>query len=574
MSDLKVNFERLKTAVDWSAKQLKTPREERKEAIKQFVGSHYSDNGAPRKVPTNLIELATTIYTRQLASRPPKVMISTGRQELKPFSRNMEIALNQVPEEINLQDTLQKVVTEAIFFMGVCKVGLHATGEKLGEEYGETFVDLISIDDYFCDMSAKSRGEMQFEGNDYWISLDKAKQLYGDDVEATEYTTINDRGEESAQGVSVDNSVDLYKDKVWLRDVYLYDSGQMVTYGVKSGKLLRVIDWDGPDEGPYHTLSFTDVPGNLLPLPPVSLWRDLHDLANILFRKLSRQADAKKSVVTFPGGNEEDVEALKNAEDGEGIKYTGQKPESVTVGGIDQPTFALYLQSRDLFSYFAGNLDSLGGLSPVSDTASQDKLVSDAASVRLNSMKSSVIQFVKRIFKAIAWYEWTDPVRERIIEKQVAGTDLVLKRKWSAETRDGDFLDYNIDIDVHSMQEDTPNLRLQKLNATLQNIILPMMPMMQQQGVQLDISKLMEIQARLGDIPELNELLTFANGPIEQLPMLGNPTPSFKPMETKRTYERINRPGATRSGKDDVMSRLMMGGNVQQDEASALFKAN
>ncbi len=42
------------------------------------------------------------------------------------------------------------------------------------------------------------------------------------------------------------------------------------------------------------------------------------------------------------------------------------------------------------------------------------------------------------------------------------------------------------------------------------------------------------------------------------------------PNNTTRTYERVNKPGATRSGKDDVMSRLLMGGNVQQAEGAAL----
>ncbi|MFH1741372.1 MAG: hypothetical protein ABIH23_20400, partial [bacterium] len=447
-----VIFEQLAKAVKWSIRQLETPRKNRLEAIRQFVGKHYGSGGSDKRVPTNFLELAVTIYTRQLAARAPRVMISTGNAQLKPLAKNMQIALNQIPGEIDLGSTLQRAVVEALFSFGVVKVGIASNGTViLGHEYGEPYADLVSIDDYFCDMSAKSRKTMQFEGNDYWLPIDDARKLYGNDLQPDEHSTTGDNGETRAESVSTETGADLYKDKIWLRDVYLIRTGQIVTYAVKAERLLKVIDFDGPDTGPYHVLGFSDVPGNILPLPPMALWLDLHELGNILFRKLGKQADAKKTVAAFQGGNDADVESLRKAADGDGIRYGGQKPEAITVGGIDAPTLAFYLQIRDLFSYFAGNLDTLGGLAPATETVGQDKLLGEAASTRIKSMGDFTITFATKIFRSLAWYEWTDPVRERIIEKDAPGTGVSIKRKWSAETRDGDFLDYNIDIDVYSM---------------------------------------------------------------------------------------------------------------------------
>jgi hypothetical protein len=573
MSNLGVNFKDLRTAVDWSIRQFETPRKKRVEAIRQYVGNHYADGGTDKVVPTNFLELAVTIYMQQLAAQAPRALVTANVPALKPFAYSTEIAINQIPDEIGLGDTLRRAVVEALFAFGVIKVGMAASGVSiLGHDRGQPFADLVSIDNYFCDMAAKTRGGIQFEGDDYWIPVDDARALYdgkASDIEPDEHTVTGDNGEERAEGISTDEGAELYRDKVWCRDVWLPRNHKLVTYGVKSLKLLRIVDWDGPECGPYKMLGFSDVPGNLLPLPPVSLWRDLHELGNNLFRKLGRQADAKKTVAAFQGGSDADVEALKRAADGEGISYHGQKPENITVGGIDAPTLAFFLQVRDLASYFAGNLDALGGLAPMSETIGQDEMMRQGAGSRMDFMRGRTTDFSRDIFKALAWYEWTDPVRERIIEKPVKGTDVTIRSTWSQETREGDWLDYNFDIDAYSMQGDTPTMKLQKIGAALERYVFPVLPQMQQQGGQLDFRELMALIARLGNVPELNDVVRFGE-PIAAQPEQGNSQPTTMPANTTRTYERVNRPGATRHGKDDTMSRLLMGSKVQPAEGASL----
>lgn len=573
---LKVDFDQLHTAVEWSIKQLATPKKNRIDAIKQFVGTHYGDDGSSRNVPTNFLELAITIYIRQLAARSPRVMISTSNRALKPMAKNMSIALNQLPDEIGLGETIQGSVLEAMFTFGVVKVGIASSGVTvLGQQYGEPYADLVSIDDYFCDMSAKSRKTMQYEGNDYWLPIEDAQELFGaemDGVQHDDHSITGPNGEDRAEGVTVPGGADLYKKKVWLRDVYLRQTNQLVTYAVTSKRLLRVVEFDGPDVGPYHVLGFSDVPGNLLPLPPVALWIDLHNLGNTLFRKLGRQADAKKTVASFQGGNDEDIESLKRASDGDGIRYSGQKPEAITVGGIDQASLAFYLQVRDLFSYFSGNIDALGGLSPSTETVGQDKLLTEAAGARLQTMKDRTIDFARGIFKALAWYEWTDPIRERLIEKDVPGAGVSVKRVWSKETRDGDFLDYNINIDVYSMQDDSPSLKLQKIGMMLERFIFPAIPLLQAQGGTIDFKRLLDLLSSFGNLPELADIIRFEDFDPAVKPIQGNQNPVMMPANTTRTYERINRPGATRQGKDHVMSQLLMGGKVQPDAMASLSR--
>jgi hypothetical protein len=567
-----IDFSRLLTAVESSIRKMKTPRDKRVEAIKQFVGFHYSDDGSPNVVPTNLLELAVTIYVRRLASRAPRALITSSVRSLRAMARNMALALNQIPGEIGLDGTLRKAVIEAIFSpLAVVKIGLADSDHViLDQRYGEPFVDLVTLDDYFVDMTAKNFETIQFEGNDYWLPLDVARDMKGDDkLQADEYSVTGDQGETRAESISQDESLDLYADKVWVRDVWIPDTRQLVTYGVKTKEEFAVVDWEGQIAGPYHKLWFSDVPGNLLALPPVAIMRDLHELANSLFRKLANQAEAKKNVAAFAGDAGDDVKALQTASDGDGISYHGQKPENITVGGIDAPTLAFFLQTRDLFSYFSGNLDSLGGLSPVADTLGQDTMLSEAASARLEFMSDRTIDFARGVYRSLAWYLWTDPVRKRTLEKPVDGTDITIRTVWSPETRDGDFLDYNFDIDIYSMQSDTPSVKLQKIGQVLERYIYPVLPLLQQQGGQIDFRALLDLIGSLANIPELSELVTFGEPPEEQA-AAGNPSPTTMPAHTTRTYERVNRPGATRSGKDDVMSRVLMGAGVQGSEMAAM----
>lgn len=571
------NFERLRTAIDWSVGRLKVPRKKRVRAVKQYVGMHYAQGGADHVVPVNLLELGITIYVRALAARAPSVMVTTAVNELRPFAANMQLALNQIPEEIGLAKTLQRVVLEAMVGIGVVKVGLNSSGGSSlhGHDAGSAFVDVVTMDDYFVDMSAKSKDSIQFEGNDYWLDLDAAKAMYGGEgfeIEADEHTIQGDRGETRAESVSSDEGADTYRDKIQLRDVWLPQERAVLTYAIKSGKLIRVIPWDGPENGPYYTLAYTDVPGNILPLAPALLWLDLHELANTLFRKLSKQALAKKTVAMFSGGNDEDANRLKLAVDGEGLTYSGKPPEALTVGGIDQQELALFLQARDLSSYVGGNYDSLGGLGPQTDTVGQDKLLGEAASARTDAMKAATIAFSRKIFKALAWYEWTDPLRKRTVKKPIAGTDIVLRREWSDETREGDFLDYNLDIDPYSMQDDNPAIRLQKIMRTLTEIVLPIMPMIQQQGGQIDARKLLETVASLTNVPEIKDLVVFGEPAQGDPQQGGSAQPSFKPANTTRNYVRTSVPGASRAGKDDVLTRMLMGGGVQESEAAALTR--
>lgn len=574
--DLK--FDKLVEAVEWSTKQLDRPRLTRIGSLREFAGYHYGDDQEARtKVPVPMLKLAINVYGRTLAPRSPQALISTRHQGLKATAANLQLAVNQIPAEIQLAKTFRQIVTEALFSIGVARVGLHTTGIVRGYPYGSPFVDCIPIDDYFVDMSAKHRGHIQFEGNDYWLTRDEMEEagwskkslakLRDDDLGET---TIGERGNERAEAISVGGgSVVSYRKRYHLRDVWLPQDELLVTYLVKSKEKLNVIEWEGPDVGPYVVLGFDEVPGNLLPLPPASVWRDLHELSNALFRKLGRQADAQKTVLGFSEGDDEQIRDFKAASDGDGIRYTGAKPERLEAGGVDQKTLAMFLQSKDLFSYFAGNIDALGGLAPQTETLGQDRLLSEAASAHLRDMQSMTVDFARDVFRSLAFYEWNDPVKTRRLEKPIPGMGgMTISVDWNRKSKIGEFDQYDLDIDVYSLIDDSPALKLQRLGFIMQNYISPLAPEIERQGGTIEVQKILEMVGKLADFEEIREFVSFPG--VAPSPADGHQAEA--PRKTEHVSRRVSQPGATPRGKSDVLQRILLGDNPQDSEAAVLSR--
>jgi len=570
------DFERLQLSIEWSNRQLEYSKVKRIEAIREFVGFHYSEDSNPKRVPVPFLKMAVGIYVRMLAPKAPAALYTTKKMELKSTAANLEIAVNEIPKEISLQKTMKELVLEALFAgFSVAKVGLADSGELLGHRVGKPFVDVVTLDDFIVDMSAKNFSQVQYVGNSYWMDYEEIMEggffpkARIRNLTSDKYTVVDRAGEERAESILQDQEAQLFKEKKLLRDVFLPGENVFATYAVEDEKLLIDTKWTGPELGPYLTLAFDRVPGNLLPVAPVSVWRDLHELGNSLYRKIGHQADSQKTVLGFAGGDDEGVMNFKNARDGDGVHYKGAKPERLTAGGVDPTTLAFFIGTKDLFSYFAGNLDSLGGLGVQSDTVGQDRLISAASSAQMKDMSAEVIDFARDLFRALAYYEWHDLFKTRDLERPIPGTDVKLQVQWNRNTRKGSFDAYDLDIDVFSLQDDSPQAKLQKLGLVWQQWVIPMLPFIEQAGGQLNAKSILETVAKYADVPEIAEMIQFYDG--FSTDEVGNKeTTKSSPTNTTRTNVRVNMPGATDRGKSQILQQALLGSKPQASEAAAI----
>jgi hypothetical protein len=521
---------------------------------------------------------------RQLAPKAPRVLCSTRFTELRATAYNLELALNHLIQEIDLESSQKSVVLNAMFGIGVMKIGLERAYQVeidgMFHDIGQPFADSVDLDDFVFDHTAKRWEQCAYIGDKYKFPVDFVREceLYNPEarakVKAGNMESVK-REEQASNitGAAGMSQEDEFEDKVELWDIYLPRENRILTLVAGQPELPPLIDeqWEGPECGPYLICAFGEVPNNLYPLPPVAVWRDMHDLANHVFRKLGRQAERQKTLLMVQKGGEFDGKQTVNADDGEAIAV--QNPanvKEVRFGGADQMGLALFLQLKQIFSSNAGNLEILGGLSPQSQTLGQDQLLNTNASKRISEMQDRTVAFSKKVIRALAWYLWYSPHIEVPLTKPVPGTDVGVPINFTAEDREGDYLDYNMEIQPYSLQDETPSARLALINSIITGVLPAIMPFLQQQGGTIDTQKLFQMISQYSGMSDLDELVTFAQPRLEEGGPIG--TPPSKPSQTTRRYERVNRPGATQQGQDQVMAQLAFGGNPQPAQTASLMR--
>lgn len=578
------SISRLRDAMKWSSKKLAPFRTTGMELLRDFVGHHYGENGSQEKTPVNMMKMAIGIYMRKLTARPPKVLVRCNSIELSADAAELEIATNHLLQEIDIRTTLQEAVMSALFTMGIVKIGITspAMTELAGylHDGGQPYADAVLFDDWLHDMTARRQEEWGWCGNRYRLPLEEVKQCQlfdpavRDRLMATNKRTQGgdfdtdspSHASELSQGDDTMED-DEYQDHVELWDIYLPREGLMLTLPVDGGnKPLRVFEWDGPEKGPYRLLNFTNVLGNVIGSPPAHDLKSLNTLGNKIFTKLADQGLRQKTVTIATGAAASDgtADRTMRAEDGQVIR--SDNPEAVKeykYGGPDQQNMAFSIMIRDMFSYLGGNLNSLGGLRQEGDTATQEKILRESSSELVQDMQDKTYEFAKGVITDLAQYLYTDPFLELPIVKPIEGTSIVLNTVWGPERREADFFQYNLSVEPYSMQPQSPQDLLQALTALTTQMILPMAPMMQAQGLEFNFESFLQLVSKLANMPELAALIRAGGVPLDISGGVQKPI-GMKPGSTQRNYVRTSvATGGTGASRDNILMQTLMSGSSQ-----------
>jgi hypothetical protein len=575
-----LNITRLFDAVQASREKMEPFRRKRLEAIRQFVGHHYSDGGANARVPLNQIRLAVQIYLRLLVSQDPKALVTSPHPQLLAVADQMQQWMNWRVEGMQLAESLRLVACDAVFLLGIMKVGVTA-GEPFEWEgqthlLNEPYADPVDVEDFVWDMSAKLRSQVGFMGHRYRMPLDVAQADETFDPEAraalkaVQYPTTNESGDERVKNVEDDSQAtwtDGYCDYVELWEIYLPREQLVVTYaaeplGGAPNKPLRVVPWFGPERGPYHFLSFLDAPSLLMPVSPVSDMIDLHDLINRVGRKLGNQSDRQKTVLAVAAGSEKDGQAICDAADG--MMVSVQRPEAVKeirFGGADGQQAAFLMQLVDQFNRHQGNLELVGGISQQAETLGQEQLLQANSSAQLQDMQGRMLAFTKGVMKALAWYWWNDPHRTYEVQRTLEGVDGVAVSHITPQQRRGNFLRLNFDVNPFSLTAKTPAQQLALIDQLMMQVLLPGAQALGQQGIGINFAAYLRRKARLSDMPYLEELVTFqepqpADGPQAEPPRM--------PQTSNRHYTRHNVSAPQNAGTKAAQMRALVSSGAGQ----------
>jgi hypothetical protein len=577
---------RLFKAIEYSTRNLRPFREMRKKFVTDYVGSYYNSGskGDSKEVIMNLMYQTAETYTMSLAANRPRILVTSQFPELAGFAHNFQRTVNNLIEEIHLEETIRAAVLEAFFSMGVIKVYngesgfLKLEGEDEWLDPGKPFAENISFDDYIYDIEATTKSKMRFELNKYKMNREKALNDSSFDKEVLEDLQVYRR-----EGGMHDHQPDTplrdtffgeskpeaLESELELMDVWLPMDNLVVTFSNgQDTKPLRIVEWEGPEAGPFHTLTLAaEVPDQIMGVSPAMNLKPLNDIINGLLRKQKRQAQRQKDIPFYQDGAHEDAQRLQRAADGEWTRVSN--PESVNIlkmGGVDQQNQAFTMNMQEQFDRMAGNLQMMAGLGPSSETATQDKLIHGAVSKREANMQYRVVDFTSEICKDLGWLLWTDEVNERENNFELEGQQF--KSTWSPEQREGDFLQYNFDVEPYSMMYKSPSERLNNITQYITQIAMPMQQDMMQSGGSIDFEELTNLYSELLDIPRLKQVIRFED-PKEDRP---GPNPAEPPQAHKVT-ESIRRSvptGGTPASRSHVMQQTLNGGQPNQQQVAQM----
>ena len=574
------SLNKLQRAIEASYKELSPFREASYETIQQYTGAHYGQNKEDqmKPVPLNYIQLAADIYVQNIAPIAPKFLARAKKVGLKQSVLPLEMALNHLSKEILLNEVLKEAVTNAIFSMGIIKVGTAETDRGTVIDETQPYAESVSMNDFVYDTTAKKFTQCTFVCDRVFVDMETFKESglydkkYVDLVPAYKpYGEENSTNPTNPHELSGDpQRTDEFREVVELWEVFLPFDNLVVTIPV-CGKPypLRVVEWQGGEKGPYHLLRFSDVPDNIMPIAPASTWRDIHELANDVMIKIRNQAQRQKTILGFGLGAKEDAQKIVNAGDGDAVGVADPtQMKEFKFGGAEQINMATIPMTRDMFSWLGGNIDMLGGLSAQADTLGQEQLMGINSSKRMIKLKQSYQTFCQSVGESLADELWYNPNIDMPMVKEYP-SGIQIPFRFNEEIKEGDFIDYNIDIDPYSVSHMTPGERLQQISGLMQQFFLPMMPFIQQQGGSINTMEMIEMVARYSNNPELMKLIVFADQPSES-----EFTKPIEPGEGAKSQTKVNirkniPTGGTRQFRDQQFSLAAMGQNTQPKEQEA-----
>jgi hypothetical protein len=515
------------------------------------------------------------------------VLVSTEHLQLRGFAKHFQVGLNNLLREIGIEHTLRRWVMDAFFCVGIVKVHMASSGlveieKDLYADPGKPFASNISLDNWVYDTSAVKYSEVQFAGDVYRIPHEDLldPNIFNQDVAAkiqpsSKHEADGERVENMARGYSVDD--DEYLPMVDLIDIWLPREGKIETYGAEFrhgrlrpyGEPLAEMEWEGSEFGNYKVLTFGEVPDNIMPASPASHLAKLAKEINNVYRKQIKSCRDYKEVTTYAPGDEKSARNFMNARHGESVSV--QDPSAIGVmkaGGVDQETQMFLLNMQNDFNTAAGNLTAMLGLGAQADTVGQEKLIHGAVGGKVAQMGQRVGVATESLVLDLGRMMWNDQVNIIPGQMEIDGLDgYVVDATWTPDDREGDFIDYNLRVDVYSMAYKSPQERANAILQLITQVYAPMSQMLMAQGGMIDFQKLNAVLADLMDLPRLREIVQF------QMPMDDQdmPGPQGKPSATTREYIRRSvSTGGSAQGRNIAQQQMWAGqaGNGQQQMMS------
>ena len=474
--------------------RLKQYRKARAMFIKSYVGDYYNKQyGLTGQQPINLIFAAIRSLVPNIVMQSGVNDVVTNFMEHKVYAELLGLGLNSLQAHLKMKKILRGWIVDAIFGMGIIDTGISTSDHlinfgDINVDPGQIYSELVSIDDFTFDPICTTRETAAFMGRR--ISVPRQILLDDDDTDhdlvmrlprSSDNLLSSDRTSKLTQERIRSIEMQELQDTVSVVKLWIPEANAAILipdpYQTMFDSYIKITDYYGPKTGSYTFLSLTQpVPDNPIPIAPVSIWYDLHDIANRIFVKAADQAEAQKNIVFYHPDNTDEMEEARTSKNNSVI--ASQNPDmfrSVSFGGAAPENEFMIKNLQNWFNYIAGNPDQMAGAQAPGQKQSKQSatlssiLQSNAGTV-VEDYRDIIYDGAGEISSKQAWYMHYDPLIEvPLIKRKDSGEKVQV---WlTPEQKCGDFLEYAFRIVQRSMSRLDPQTRTKRIIEFGTNII-------------------------------------------------------------------------------------------------------
>lgn len=576
-------------------------RELNRQLVEEYVGAAY---GAPARGNRkddylNMMNQTVVAYTMALCANRPRITVDSANLARTQFAKHFQLAMNNFMCEIHLEQTMKQWVEDAFFMIGIVKVHRADAGEvqiqdDLWMDPGQPYASNVSLDNWVFDLGATKYHQVKFAGDIYRVPhADLTNSIYDQSqtrgvVPTSKYGIEENRLDHISKGYEVDQDeiepmVDLAD--VWFpreKKIFTFIVDNISQFRLKGAPIADMDDDEYPDTGPYHLLGFNGVPENIMYTSPASHLSMMHRLINNIMRKQARRARSQKLSHLYTPAGADAAKNIQRSSDDDWVacQDVREVAEHMT-GGVDQNAQAFLLGIMQMFDRQAGNLTAMLGLGAQTGTVGQEEIIKGSVSNVEASMQFKVVDASVKLIRNLGCMLYSDKTKVIPGKMEIEGASgYSVDSTWTPDYRDGEFHDYDLNVDMYSLPYTSPSQKIKSIVEILEKLFLPLLPMIQQQGGTLNFEKLVNDVSEMTNLPQLRGLIQFSTPPTEDNPATGGNQPGTPeqpgmPANTTRKYVRKNVPtGGTSQSRSTIEQQgWMNGGAANQDQRASLNRA-
>jgi len=464
--------------------------------LETYASYYYTEeikaNSGRTPHPINMIDRAVSIWMPFLCGGTPKFIVKPRYNiEYEPFAYTFQLALNQWLNDMKFAErTLKKVVFDSLFSEGITKTGTQRADTKRLAGYlavtGKPYCERICRSNYVYDIVAKDREEYEFEGDEYLLPTDEARDMFPEfaDKIKPDYKLWSE----------TDPRENIEKDKPYYGELTEYsrfidlwlpkwrDIITILPPHRAFEKILRTVDYKGTTSGPYDVLHHKIFPNYTIPIPPIYGLMELDTAINTLFTKARGQFERLKKFGV--ASNKKDGETGMSAKDGGMYQFDEPNPiKEMTLGGVVPEIWDALSITMNQFAEQSG-ITGLDYRSRAKTLGQEEMLLSNAARIA-NQMSQNGNVLASNLGEKLGEELWQNPTMEIRAIKEREGLYRIPVRYNQLQQR-GKFSDYRVSVEMYSMQQLSPGAQFNKLWQILTGFSIPTAPLAAQQGKTLN----------------------------------------------------------------------------------------